>query len=256
MVKTIIFDHVIPSSPLKLIPMKKIALYAFAIPLLFAACKSKCVEDSGIHLSRELSVKPYDEIKVSGPVKLLLRQDSSYKISISADSNVLELVKAEVSGHELTLKLDPERYCGTDSIVVTAGIGDLRKLKISEAVKVSTTSKINLNDLTVEMSGATALRLDVNTGKLTLNNDGVASVNLVGQAGVNQLKSKGAIDLQAFDFVTGVYDIDIEGAGKSNINVLNDLKVKTTGATEIYYKGNPKNVEEKKSGVAKLQKVN
>lgn len=236
--------------------MKKTALYILAVTLLFAACKSKCIEDSGIHSSKDFSLKPYDEITVSGPIKLLLRQDSSFKLNIGADSNIIASVKAEVSGHELTVKLDPAKYCGTDSIIVTAGIGELKKLSANEAVRVYTTSKINLNDVVIDLSGATVLKLDMNVGKLTLNNDGSAKINLIGQAGVHQLKSKGSISLNAFDFVTGVYDLDIEGAGKSNINVLNDLKVKTTGATEIYYKGNPKNVEEKKSGVSKLQKVN
>lgn len=236
--------------------MKKVALYIIAVPLLFAACKSKCVEDLGIHSSKDLSLKPYDEIKVSGPVKLLLRQDSTYKLNIGADSSVIGLVKAEVSGHELTVKLDAEKYCGKDSIIVTAGIGDLKKLSAAEAVKVYTTSKINLNDITINLSGATLLKLDINAGKLTLNNDGAAAINLIGQAGAHVLKSKGTLNLDAFDFAAGIYDLDIEGAGKANINVLNDLKVRTTGATEIYYKGNPKNVDEKKSGVSKLQKVN
>ncbi len=236
--------------------MKKIALYIIAIPLLFAACKSKCVEDIGIHSSKDLSLKPYDEIKVSGPIKLLLRQDSTYKLNIGADSSVIGMVKAEVSGHELTLKLDAEKYCGKDSIIITAGIGDLKKLSAAEAVKVYTTSKINLNDITINLSGATLLKLDINAGKLTLNNDGAAAINLIGQAGAHVLKSKGTLNLDAFDFAAGIYDLDIEGAGKANINVLNDLKVRTTGATEIYYKGNPKNVDEKKSGVSKLQKVN
>lgn len=236
--------------------MKKLALYILALPLLFAACTPKCIEDSGVHGSKNLSLKPYDELEVSGPIKVLLLQDSSYQLKIEADSNILALVKADVSGSTLTLKLDAEKYCGTDSITVTAGIGDLKKIAITEAVSLFTSSRINLNDLNIDMTGATVVRLDLNAAKLSIDNDGAADIHLMGQAGLHQLKSKGSIRLEAFDFVTGGYDLDIEGAGKANINVLNDLKVKTTGATEIYYKGNPKNVEEKKSGVSKLQKVN
>jgi len=38
--------------------------------------------------------------------------------------------------------------------------------------------------------------------------------------------------------------------------VLNELKVRTDGSSEIYYKGNPKKIDEKKSGATKLEKVN
>ena len=235
--------------------MKKTALYALALPLLFAACQSKCIEDLGIHSSRESVVKPFDEIKVSGPIKLLLRQDSSFKINVEADSSIIALVKADVSGHELVLKLDGKKYCGKDSVIITAGIGDLKKMDIKGAVKVYTSSLINVNDLELKSSGAAKLVLEMNAGKLSTKTDGAANINLTGQAGVYQLKSSGVLDVSAFGFVTGVYDLDVEGVGKLKINVLNDLKVKTSGATEIYYKGNPKNVNEKKSGTSKLEKV-
>jgi hypothetical protein len=235
--------------------MNKITTGILVIPFLLAACQTKCVEDSGISATKELPVKPYDEIKVSGAVKLILRQDSSFKLNIQADSNAIGLVKASVSGHELSLKMDPEKYCGTDSVIVTAGIGDLNKITAGEGVRVYTASKIIVNDITLNLSGSTRINLDMNAAKLKLNNDGAASINLSGQAGASELTSKGSISLNAFGFVTGINKLDIEGAGKARINVLNDLKVRTSGATEIYYRGNPK-VDEKKTGVAKLEKVN
>lgn len=236
--------------------MKKFVPYILAAPLFFAACQSKCVEDLGIHVTRDQVLKPYDEIKVSGPIRLVLRQDSSFKLNVAADSSVIDIVKTDVSGHELSLKLDPAKYCGKDSIIVTASIGALRKLTAGEAVKIYSSSKLNLNDIEIRLSGATLVNLDMNVAKLKLDNDGAANINLSGQAGTHELSSKGSINLNAFDFVTGISDIDIEGAGKSKINVLNDLKVKTSGATEIFYKGNPKNVDEKKTGISKLEKVN
>jgi len=236
--------------------MNKITIGILAIPFLLTACQTKCVEDSGITATKELPVKPYDEIKVSGMVKLILRQDSSFKLNIQADSNAMALVKADVSGHELTLKMDPKKYCGTDSIIVTAGIGELKKITAGEAVKVYTASKIIVNEISINLSGATRINMDLNAAKLKLNNDGAASINLSGQAGASELTSKGSLSLNAFDFVTGMNSLDIEGAGKARINVLNNLKVRTSGATEIYYRGNPKNVDEKKTGVSKLEKVN
>ncbi|HEY0177979.1 MAG TPA: hypothetical protein VGC08_16470, partial [Pedobacter sp.] len=59
----------------QLMMMKKTIIYLLALPVLFAACKSKCVQDLGIHATRDYTVKPFDEIKVSGPIRLMLRQD-------------------------------------------------------------------------------------------------------------------------------------------------------------------------------------
>jgi len=237
--------------------MNKTALYFLALPLLFAACKSKCVEDLGIHSSREIIVNPFDEIKVSGPIKLIMRQDSSFKVVVDADSNIIGKIKADVSGHELSLKLDAKDYCGKDSIIISAGIGALKKLSGEGATRIYTSSPINVGELQMNLSGATKVSMDINAGKLTATqDDGAANIDLRGQAGTFKLKTQGAVTLDAFSFVTGVYDVDIEGVAKLKINVLNDLKVKSTGATEIFYKGSPKNIDEKKSGTYKLERVN
>lgn len=236
--------------------MKKTLIYLLALPMLFAACKSKCVEDLGIHATRDYTVKPFDEIKVSGPIRLMMRQDSSFKINIVADSNVIGLVKADVSGHQLQLNLDAKQYCGKDSIIISAGIGDLKKINADGAAHIYTTSLINVNELNLDLSGATKLMMEMNAAKLTTVTDGAADLTLIGQTGSYALKSKGAIQMNAFAFVTGIYDIDAEGVSKLKINVLNDLKIKTSGAADITYKGSPKNKSEKNTGTYKLTKVN
>jgi hypothetical protein len=222
----------------------------------FTSCSSKCVEDSGQHIVKDVKVEPFDEIEISGPIKLVLKQDSSFAVNIAADSNVVDLIKPEVSGHTFKIKLDPMKYCGKDSIIIHAGIGTLKSIKASGSSKVFTEGKLNLTDLELDLSGAPDINLDINAANLKTKVDGSAKLTLTGQAGSHKLESTGSLILEAFNFVVGLYELKIEGTGKSNINVLNDLKVNTSGATSIYYKGNPKNVSEKKSGTAKLEKVN
>ena len=236
--------------------MKNISLIGFFIPVLLAGCDSNCIEDSGNHISRTVTVKNFDEIKVEGAIKLVITQDSSYSIRVEADSNIITYVKAKVSGSELKIKLDDANYCGQDSIVVHAGIGELKELNLSGAVEVAGEGPIYAGDVDFTFSGASKVNLNVNASKVTTKADGVTKITLTGQTGTHNLKINGTGQLNAFDFVAGIYNIDIDGTGKANINVLNDLKVKTSGTSEIYYKGNPKKVDERKSGAAKLEKVN
>jgi hypothetical protein len=222
----------------------------------FAGCSSKCIEDSGNHIVRDITVSPFNEIEIDGPVKLVLRQDSSFKIAVSADSSIIDKIKTTVSGEKFKVSLDPMQYCGSDSIVIHAGIGALTKVKAAGASKVYSEGSLHVGDLAMTLSGATELNLNLYAGKVKTESDGAARLTLSGQAGAHELDSKGVLELNAFDFVVAQYDIDIQGTGKSNINVLNDLKVKTSGSSTIYYKGNPKNVSDKKSGTSKLEKVN
>ena len=235
--------------------MKKLFILLSAFSILFSACNNKCVQDIGVQSTKEMSLKPFDQIDVQGAIKLILLQDSTYKASIQADSNFVDYVKAQVSNNKLKLSVDRE-YCGSDSVVVRVGIGELKKLTASGSVQVLSESKLVLNDLDISLSGSNKIWLDLSAGKLSTTADGVAEINLSGQAGNHTVNTKGTASLEAFNFVVGVYDIDIDGVGKAKINVLNELKVETSGSSEVYYKGNPKKVDEKKSGATKLEKVN
>ena len=236
--------------------MKKLLAIVLAIPVLLAGCSTGCIEDSGIRVAKGSVVKPFDKIDVGGAFKLVLNQDSTYGIKIEADSNIIENVKVDVSGSELRIKMKEGSYCGSDSIVVYAGIGELKKLSAAGAMKVVTNGIINTGDLEMNFAGSTDVSLSLNAGKLTTGIEGVGKLKLNGQAGVHKLSTEGSADVDAFNFVAGVYDVHITGSGKANINVLNELRVDTEGSSEIYYKGNPKKVNEKKAGATKLEKVN
>lgn len=236
--------------------MKKLILFAALLPILLAGCGSSCIEDSGNHLEKKMVVKAFDKISVSGAIVLILQQDSSYAINLATDSALMKYVKIDVSGSQLNIKVKEESYCGKDSIVVHAGIGTLKELKADGAIKVSGKGRIYAGDLKLGLSGSSELTLDLAAGNLKTNSDGTSKIRLSGQAGSHTVDAKGIIDIDAFNFVSGIYKIGITGSGKANINVLNELNVNTEGSSDISYKGNPAKVNEKKSGAAVLKKVN
>jgi len=236
--------------------MKLVIAPMFALLVLFAGCTSKCIEDSGNRIKKSAVLKNFDEIDLSGAFKVVLRQDSSYAVKIEADSNVINSVKVDVSGDELRIQMDEGIYCGTDSIVIQIGIGELKTLKTAGSVSIRTDGHIYANDVVLNFSDSSNISLVMNAGKVTTHMDGTNTLSLQGQAGVHELYCKGTATVNAFDFTAGVYNLEVTGSAKANINVLNELNVKTEGASEVYYKGNPQKVKEKKSGAAKLEKVN
>ena len=236
--------------------MKKIVQFLCIIPVLLSACNTKCIEDSGKHIEKKVSFTAFEKIEVSGAIKLVLKQDSSYVVKIATDSNLMDYVTVEQKGSKLNISMKKSSYCGADSIVVEAGIGKLTEITASGAVRTLSNARINTGDLKLNLSGSTETVLDVNASKITSIIDGVGKMKLYGQAGAHQLSITGTGDIDASDFITGIYNIEITGNAKANINVLNELNVRTEGASDIHYKGNPKKVNEKKSGAATLEKVN
>ena len=236
--------------------MKQLSLFLLAISLLFTACNTKCVEDSGIRVERAEQMEAFEKLEIRGPIKVILQQDSSYKIRIAADSNIVDAVKVSVGSKTLKLKLDPEKYCGQDSVIVYAGILYLNSIRMENNSKLASHTLLNLKDVELNLDGNTEVDLQLTTGKMTTTVDGTSKIKLSGQAGEHNLKSTGALTLDAFDFVTAKISLNTEGVNKANINVLNDLNLETTGTSEVYYKGSPKNINKKKAGTAVLEKVN
>lgn len=236
--------------------MKYHVIVAFFIAASFAGCKTKCVEDSGKRGTKVDTVKVFDKIEAKGLIKIVLKQDSSYVVKVEADSNVVDIVKASVSGSKLKIELDSARYCGKDSVLVYVGVGSLKELSIAGNVNLVSSGRLNAEDIKLSLLENCTVSLDLNVAKLITKVDGIGHLWLSGQAGTHILTSKGTLDIKASDFVVGIYNLQTDGIGNGDINVLNELKVNTNGSSTIHYKGNPKKVDRKNTGNSVLEKVN
>jgi len=65
----------------------------------------------------------------------------------------------------------------------------------------------------------------------------------------------GSGKLSALDFVVNKYTIHTTGASHSQINVLNELDVSSTGSSDIEYRGNPATINNNKTGASSIKKI-
>ncbi|PST82971.1 DUF2807 domain-containing protein [Pedobacter yulinensis] len=227
------------------------------IPLLLiamTACNRDCLEGNGNRINKDISLPDFNSIKIKGPVTVNLIQDSTHKLKITADENVMEHVKAEVNGRKLSIRLNRE-LCSTGRVAVYIGVSALSSVEAEGPVQLSNEGTLQLKDIELQFSGTVSSTLKLNAGEVKTRMEGDGKLSFTGQAGTHDIRMNGSSELLAYDFVVGRYKIQSEGVAKSNINVLNELKVNTSGASEIYYKGSPAKVDEKKSGSAKMERV-
>jgi hypothetical protein len=84
---------------------------------------------------------------------------------------------------------------------------------------------------------------------------GASEIFLKGQASSHEVELSGSSSIDALDFVVGKYRIESSGASNSKINVLSDLRVKSSGASDVEYRGNPSNVSNDDSGASSVRKI-
>jgi hypothetical protein len=238
--------------------MKKFNLYIVAsIALLsvsvFSSCRFHCVRGSGNITTENRQAEEFTRLNISGSFKVILKQDSSLKLSITGDDNLLKYVSTSVEGSELRIK-SKKSFCD-DHIEITVGVRNLKEIGASGAVEVSSDGKINAGDFKFDLSGATKVNLDLNAANVTTKGSGMSELNLKGQAASHSVRSSGATEINGFEFVVGDYEINTSGVSNCKINVLKTLNVHTSGAADIEYKGSPATVNNDKSGASSIKKV-
>jgi hypothetical protein len=219
------------------------------------ACRFNCVHGSGHMVSDDRKVSDFSRITISGDYKVILKQDSSMSLKITADDNLLKYIKTEVNGDRLHI-YSKRNLCNNDQMTINIGIRNLEELKASGAVEVESDGSIHTHDLHFKLSGATKITMNINAANVTTSGSGATEVNLKGQATSHDIDLSGVGHVYAFDFVVGSCDIQTSGAGHCEVNVLNSLSVHSSGASEVRYRGNPSNVTNDKSGASSVEKVN
>jgi len=197
--------------------MKKIQLlFALAISGItlggLASCRFSCVHGSGHQQSETRKVDGFEKIDISGGFKVILKQDSTLGVKITADDNLFKYIRTNVSGD--MLKISTRRnLCNTGQMTVYIGIKRLNELKASGAVEVESDGKIITQDIEFNLSGATKITMDLNAANVRAKGSGVTTITLKGQATSSDIELNGSGKLHAFDFVVGTCNISSSGIG-------------------------------------------
>ncbi len=218
-----------------------------------SSCNSDCVTGSGNIKQETRKVDDFTKIEISGNYKIVLAQDSSLSLNISADDNLLEYIKTSVDGN--TLHIKNKDICNGD-VRIIIGVRNLEGVRVSGAVELSSAGKIKTGDIDLQFSGSTKTVLDLNAARVNTKGSGSTEINLSGQASAHDLDISGSGEVNAFDFIVGDYNIATSGSSDCKINVLRALNVQSSGSSSIQYRGNPTEVNNHKSGSSSLEKVN
>ncbi len=235
----------------------RIPLMAAITAALFSlsACRGfDCVYGSGNQVTSTRNVEAFSEIEVGGSIKLVLKQDSSASLRIVADDNIQDRIETRVRGGKLRIEMDGN-FCETGPITIYASSNVFEGVDASGAVEVISDGTLSGERFSLELSGSTKVNLVINTGEMRTDASGSTEVTLKGQARSHEVDMSGSGEVEALDFVVGNYRINTSGASELRINVLNHLDVESSGASEVSYRGNPKDIANHSSGASSLKKI-
>ena len=230
------------------------AIVAGIVISSLSACMFNCVHGSGKQASETRKVGNFNKLSISGGFKVILKQDSSMTLNITADDNLLKYIKTEISGSRLKI-YTKKNICNSGPMIINIGVRNLEEVKASGAVEVESDGNVKTGDLRFKLSGATKVNMDLTAANVSASGSGATEVSLKGQASSLDVDLSGSGKVHALDFAVDNCTISSSGVGESEVNVAKTLAIHSSGASSVKYKGSP-SITNDKSGASSVEKIN
>jgi len=223
--------------------MKKltIVLAALAVGFLFPSCKKVVGEGPVVTETRPADNFSSIAFSVTGDVQFNFTQSPTYKLEISAQQNVLNVIDAHIINNELIIKTrDGVRLKNHESIVVNINCPTLQGLRSSGSGKIYADS-ISANNMNLTVSGSGNLNLSkLITTSLVANVSGSGDISIAEGAVDNaHLKISGSGGIDTRNVVANDVATTTSGSGGMHVNAAKTLGVTISGSGSVYYSGTP-----------------
>lgn len=237
--------------------MKKTTLFlALVMVLGLTACRWKRVTGSGVIVSKDISVRHADRIRLSGSVDVYITQGPTVSVKIEGDDNILPLIKIEENEGALNIKQkDHVSFSTENPVKVYITTDKLNSVRVSGSGDVFGKSRFTGSEkITTAISGSGNITLELNAPEVESEITGSGSISLAGETASQKVKITGSGDFNGSELKSENANVRITGSGDVKIFADAKLDIHITGGGSIYYKGNAV-ITQKVTGSGDIRKM-
>ncbi len=206
------------------------------------------------------NVSAFSGIKVSGGIDVWLSQGDDYALAVSAiDSKYRDNIKSEIRHGVLVIWYDSDNLRwnrGDKKLRAYISFKSLESLEASGACDLKINETLNSESLMLKLSGACDINGAVKVSNMNMDLSGASTVKITGHVDNLKLESSGASDVKNYDLVVENCIAKISGASDVKITVTNSISASASGASSLYYKGNPEKRDVATSGASSISQRN
>lgn len=221
--------------------MKQIISLLLFSALLTCSCNlfNERVKGNGNVITQERQVSGFQNLKISNAIRVVLTQESTFKVKVKADENLQRLIKTEVSGGALHIhQEDNTSLSPTEDIVVYISMPNVKDIDVSGASSLEVTGRLVSDEkVSIEVSGASKAIVNLRAPGVSLDASGASELIISGETKKVVVESSGASSVKALDLLAE--EVKVNASGASNASVFGSVKLEldASGASEIRYKG-------------------
>lgn len=229
---------------------------AFAFAFLFlnvAAFAQNNIRGNGNMQTQDRNVSNFKGINVGGGFTVELTQGNKESLRIEAEENLLGNIVSEVKNGVLHI-YNKDGISTNKGMKAYITLKELNSIDISGGVKVTGNSTFRSNAMALDMSGASSVKLAIETKSLKADMSGASKVELTGRADEVRWSMSGASNVNAENLEAQKVDVNASGASKVRVFASERLSINASGASNIAYKGTP-SITSDVSGGTKISKL-
>jgi hypothetical protein len=243
--------------------MKKTLLAALLVALagsviMLAGCRVVEKPGAGETTTRNYDLANFDRIEAGHAFDIEITRSDNYSVVITTGENVFERLSVTVADGALKIDLDTPFFNLTHSPRAVITMPALRGVDLSGASDATATGFASGDDFATELSGASTLDIEVQTGRFEaelsgasglkgnvtasgtdLDLSGASHVTLEGSGGDISVKASGASQIELEDYNVRNADIDFSGASHADMEIEGRMDVSLSGASSLRYGGDP-----------------
>ena len=223
----------------KIIWLPLIFLLAFQLACAVSLPASKT--GSGNILTIEEAFSDFDALDISHTFKVEVVQGDTYRVVLHIDDNFVDDLEIVQQGAVLRIGLTPEFRGVTTNATLEAEITmpELSGIEVSGASQAEILGFTSNASFAGEVSGASVLRGEIETGDTHLDVSGAGSAELSGHGDGLTVDASGGSSVDLADFAVTDALIDASGASSVTVYVSGTLSASASGASSVKYLGDP-----------------
>ncbi|MDP4286159.1 MAG: head GIN domain-containing protein [Bacteroidota bacterium] len=233
--------------------------YLFIFLLTALAIRSTAQTEFNDKNAEVRSVGSFTGIKVSGGIEVFLSQSNEYALAVSAsEDEYRDAMKTIVRNGVLTISYEGghSRFNNNRKLRAYISFKTLESLEASGACYILVNGTLKANSFKLKLSGACDIKGNVNIDNLSIELSGASNVKVNGTLQNLKISASGASDVKNYDLVTDNCEADLSGASDVRITINKSVAAKASGASSLYYKGNPERKIINASGASSISQRN
>jgi len=209
---------------------------------------------SGNLETEEYAFTNFTKVEISSAFEFEVNQSSSYSINVTADDNVMDYVRVSQVGQTLKIGLGTVTWLGPVTLRASVTMPQLSGLTVSGASRGDIYDFSSTEDLDITVSGASRVNGDITAGNVEFDISGASTIQLEGSANDMVASVSGASSFNLGGFTVNNADVNFSGASSGTINLDGRLDADLSGASRLWYIGEPTMGDINTSGASTISK--